>query len=267
MVTFPNAKINIGLHILKKREDGFHNISTCMYPVYFLTDILEIILSNTINFTSSGIIIDTENLCVKAYNFLKKKKKISNIHLHLHKIINIGGGLGGGSSDAAFVLKMLNDLFFLHLTNLELEEYAGELGSDVPFFINNRPSFAEGKGNLLTESDISLRGYFLLLVFPNIFISTKEAYSHIIPDNNRKPIEQILSLPMREWKKYLENDFEKNAFKTYPLLKEIKETLYQNGALYASMSGSGSTLYGIFEKEPPQIFENNNLHTKGQYIS
>ena len=226
---FPNAKINIGLHILQKREDGFHDISTCMYPVYFLTDILEIIPSDTIHFTSSGIAMEkkAENLCVKAYNLLKTKKNISNIHIHLHKVINIGAGLGGGSADAAFVLKMLNDLFSLHIETSELEKYAGELGSDVPFFIKNKPSFAEGRGTQLIECNISLKGYFLLLAFPNIFISTKEAYSQITPDNNRKPIEEILSLPIEKWKKHLENDFEKNAFKTYPLLKEIKETLYQ----------------------------------------
>lgn len=256
MITFPNAKINLGLHITEKRSDGYHNIETVFYPIPW-SDILEIIPATTTIFNSSGISIPGENnsnLCLKAYHLLKEKYQLPPVHIHLHKIVPIGAGLGGGSSDASFTLKSLNELFNLKISIEQLEQYASTLGSDCSFFIQNKATFASGKGDQFSPlSEFSLKGYYILLIYPSIGISTQEAYQGVLPQKAQDNIESILSKDISTWKSSLKNDFEESIFPKYPLLSEIKEELYQSGALYASMSGSGSTMFGIFDVDPSTI--------------
>jgi 4-diphosphocytidyl-2-C-methyl-D-erythritol kinase len=267
MVVFPNAKINLGLHIVSKRADGYHNIETCFVPVP-LRDILEIIKTNSsprnqgsegdFRFTMSGLDIPgktKDNLCVKAYQLLQTEFDLPPVQMHLHKIIPMGGGLGGGSSDASFVLSCLNEIFELKLDNQALENYASELGSDCPFFIRNHPVLATGTGNQFQEVAIDLAGHYIALVFPEIAVATAEAYAGILPRQKAKaPSTSLAELLQNhrpdEWKDTIVNDFEASVFKKNPELAEIKNQLYQAGAYYASMSGSGSTVYGLFNHEP-----------------
>lgn len=252
MISFPNAKINIGLAITKKREDGYHNIASCFYPIGW-TDILEIIPSDTLSFTSSGINIPGEesgNLCLKAYHLLKEKYDISPVKIHLHKVIPIGAGLGGGSADGAYTLVMLNDLFDLNLRIDELEEIALKLGSDCPFFITNKPMWVTGRGEVFNSLDLSLKGKWILMVNPNIHISTQEAYFGIVPMELEEDLKKIIESDFQNWNKKVTNDFEQGIFKKYPQIKELKEKLYLEGASYASMTGSGSTLFGVFDSKP-----------------
>ncbi len=251
MISFPNAKINLGLNILSKREDGYHNISSCFYPVPWC-DILEIIPSNHLKFTSSGINIpgdESNNLCIQAYHLLNRDFNIPKVHIHLHKIIPIGAGLGGGSSDCAFTLKMLNDMFCLNLSDDQLESYAGKLGSDCPFFIKNIPTLVSGTGNQFEHTKLSLTGNSIVLVYPKIHISTQQAYAGIVPNIPEQSISDILNLPISKWKSKLKNDFESSVIETHLDIVSIKEHLYDNDALYTSMSGSGSAVYGIFENK------------------
>ena len=255
MVFFPYCKINLGLHILNKREDGFHNLETVFYPVA-LKDALEIIpspINSEIEFTSSGLTIDgntDDNICVKAYHLLKKDfPQLSNIKMHLHKAIPMGAGLGGGSADAAFTLQLLNKKFQLNLSTPKLLNYAALLGSDCPFFIINKPCFAKGRGEILEEINLDLSTYKIVLINPGIHINTGWAFSQLTPALPQKSVATIILQPIKSWKNELKNDFEKPVFEKYPVIKEIKETLYAQGAIYAAMSGSGSTVYGIFEKE------------------
>ncbi|MFC2126159.1 4-(cytidine 5'-diphospho)-2-C-methyl-D-erythritol kinase [Bacteroidota bacterium] len=252
MLVFPNAKINLGLNIIEKRNDGFHNLSSCFYPVKWC-DVLEIIESRKFEFAVNGINIpgkSDQNLCVKAYNLLKKDYQLPNVAIQLHKILPIGAGLGGGSSDATYTLKLLNELFQLFLDDNILELYAEQLGSDCPFFISNKPVIAEGKGEILKPVEIDLSNYFIVIIFPGIDIDTASAYNHVIPSGPDQSISNILKdIPLKEWKKTLKNDFEKSVFLQFPEIKAIKESLYTIGALFASMSGSGSSVYGIFNKQ------------------
>ena len=251
MISFPNAKINLGLNILSKREDGYHIISSCFYPVPWC-DILEIIPSNHLKFTSSGINIpgdESNNLCIQAYHLLNRDFNIPKVHIHLHKIIPIGAGLGGGSSDCAFTLKMLNDMFCLNLSDDQLESYAGKLGSDCPFFIKNIPTLVSGTGNQFEHTKLSLTGNSIVLVYPKIHISTQQAYAGIVPNIPEQSISDILNLPISKWKSKLKNDFESSVIETHLDIVSIKEHLYGNDALYTSMSGSGSAVYGIFENK------------------
>ncbi len=252
MIDFPNAKINIGLQILSKRSDGFHELASCFYPIN-LKDGLEIIESNLFKFSSSGLAISgnsDSNLVVKAYNLLKKDFQLPNVHIHLHKTIPMGAGLGGGSADAAFCLKMLNKKFDLKLPSSTLENYASFLGSDCAFFIQNKVSIGKGRGNELSAFHLDLSKYKILLAYPAIHVSTAEAYSGLILESKpRQTIENILQKDISEWKNLLENDFEKHIFKNNPAIKTIKNQLYDLGAIYASMSGSGSAVYGIFSQE------------------
>lgn len=252
MLVFPNAKINLGLQITEKRKDGFHNLVTCMYPVP-LTDALEIIQAKKTVFTSSGIAIpgnDKDNLILKAYQLLKKDfNDLPPIAIHLHKAIPIGAGLGGGSADAAFALKIMNKLFDLYLEDWFLEDYAAKLGSDCPFFIENTPKIATGRGEILETADLKLKGQWLALVNPNIHIGTKEAYAGIKPKRPQVDLKEVLNDRDR-WKEELVNDFEASIFVKHPEIKAIKEKLYDRGAYYAAMSGSGSTVFGLFDKEP-----------------
>jgi len=246
MIVYPNAKINLGLNILRKRDDRYHEISSVFYPVKEYVDVLEIIKSDTFEFTRSGIEIpDGENLCEKAWKLLYNDFGIGNVKIHLHKQIAIGAGLGGGSSDGSFTLKSLNKLFDLNLNNKELEKYALLLGADCPFFIENTPKLVEGIGEKMTSVDLDLSEYEIRFINPEIHISTKEAFSVVVPKNPELLVEEIIELPTKEWKGKLKNDFEDSVFEKYPQLEKIKEDLYNEGAVYASMSGSGSVFFSI----------------------
>jgi len=255
MIGFPNAKINIGLNITEKRNDGFHNIETVMYPVP-LTDALEFVESGSLRFDCSGLPVEgnpQQNLVIKAYSVLKAKFDLPPVHIHLHKNIPMGAGLGGGSSDGAFMLKMLNGYFNLGLQNDELEEYAAELGSDCAFFIKDEPVFACGKGEILKPVDFRLPEMYLLLVKPPFGIPTKTAYSNVVPKKNSLPLKTRIDLPVTQWKQNIKNQFEETLFPLYPELAEIKEELYNVGAVFASMTGSGSAIFGLFKSDPRQF--------------
>jgi 4-diphosphocytidyl-2-C-methyl-D-erythritol kinase len=254
MIVFPNCKINLGLHILWRRQDGFHEIKSLLYPLS-LSDCLEIIPSSggRTEFSSSGIRIPgngEKNLCQKAWDIVSADYNIPAVKIHLHKNTPIGAGLGGGSADAAYTLKLLNDLFSLSISKQQLLSMASDLGSDCAFFINNTPAIATGRGEILSVNPLSLKDYYLVLVVPPIHISTKEAYQNITPGLPAKDLDEILCLPIKKWRDRLVNDFEKGIFSKYPLLPSIKDLLYDKGALYASMSGSGSTVFGLFSNKP-----------------
>lgn len=251
MIVFPNAKINIGLNILEKRKDGYHNIESIFYPVMELFDVLEIIQADKLQFSSSGITIpgsESDNLCLKAYQLIQSDYKISPVHIHLHKVIPIGAGLGGGSSDAAFTLKALNQLFELHLTDDQLINYARKLGSDCAFFIKNKPVYAFGKGDEFEPIDLDLSNYIFKIEYPNIHIGTVEAYAGVKPKPSSKSLKDLIKLPIENWKNSIKNDFEASIFLNHPQIKVLKEKFYNEGAIYASMTGSGSAVFGFFEK-------------------
>lgn len=253
MISFPNAKINLGLNVIAKRKDGFHNIESVFYPIQ-LSDMLEILESKKFSFSVSGLSIpsdETKNLAVRAYQILKKDFDLPLISIHLHKIIPTGAGLGGGSSDGAFMLKMLNVLFELYLDDAILESYAVQLGSDCPFFVRNKPMLARGRGEMLDDFDLNLEGYYLFLVKPEQGISTQEAYQLISPAVPEMNIPEIIALgPPETWRSRLKNDFEEAMFEKLSDFRSIKDKLYEAGALYASMTGSGSAFYGIFRDDP-----------------
>ncbi len=247
MIVYPNAKINLGLNVLKKRVDCYHEISSVFYPVTQLFDILEVIPSNVFLFSSSKITIPGEkNICEKAFDLLKADFDIRPVKIHLHKQIPIGAGLGGGSADGAFTLIALNRLFNLQLSKKQLEKYALQLGADCPFFIDNKPKLVDGIGEKMTLFDLDLSSFELKFIFPELHISTAEAYAGITPQLPIINLPDVISQPIEKWRGRVKNDFEISAFKKYPKLKIMKEQLYADGAIYASMSGSGSVLYGIF---------------------
>ena len=251
MISFPNAKINLGLNIVEKREDGFHNLETCFYPIP-LFDSLEIIPSKEFKFQSFGRKIPGKeefNLCIKAFRLLQEDFNIPNVEILLVKNIPMGGGLGGGSSNGAFTLKMLNQLFDLNLDRETLEKYALTLGSDCPFFIENKTSLAFGRGEIFKKTTLNLSGYTLAIANPNIHVSTKNAFDGIKAQFPAKSIKEIISHPPPEWKNDLVNDFEMTVLKQYPEIEAIKKEMYQKGAIYASMTGTGSTVYGIFDNQ------------------
>ncbi len=252
MLSFPNAKINLGLNIISKRADGYHNIETCFYPIPWC-DALEIIPSEKLGFSASGLKIPGNpetNLCLKAYHLLKEKYDIAPVHIYLHKVVPMGAGLGGGSADGAFMLKLLNDHFDLNLSIAELENLAGKLGSDCPFFIQNKPILASGTGSEFSTTNVSLKGKFIALTHPKIHVSTQEAYAGVTPSVPEKSISEIIEQPIETWKHALINDFEKSVFSNHPEIKRIKELMYLDGATYAAMSGSGSCVFGIFDQNP-----------------
>jgi 4-diphosphocytidyl-2-C-methyl-D-erythritol kinase len=251
VVLFPNCKINLGLHVTGKRADGYHDLETVFYPVA-IKDALEIIPSQSFSFQNTGLPVNgtiDDNLCVKAYHLLEKDfPDLHPVTIHLHKTIPMGAGLGGGSADGAFMLTMLNKQFQLQLSEEKLISYALQLGSDCPFFIVNQPCFATGRGENLTRVELDLSSYRIVLVNPGIHVSTKEAFARLTPARPTKGISEIIKQPIASWKNELVNDFEKNVFDLYPAIKSVKEQLYEMGALYASMTGSGSTVFGIFEQ-------------------
>tara|TARA_B100000809_G_scaffold266808_1_gene331808 strand:+ start:3552 stop:4310 length:759 start_codon:yes stop_codon:yes gene_type:complete len=251
MLVFPNAKINIGLCVVEKRADGFHNIESIFYPVSDLFDVLEVVESKELSFTSSGIEIpgtSESNLCIQAFELVKSDFDIPFVTIHLHKVIPIGAGLGGGSADAAFMLKALNDLFNLNLTVDQLVNYAQKLGSDCAFFIENKPVYAFNKGDEFECVDLDLRSYQLKIEYPNIHIGTREAYSGIVPLSSKQSLKDIISKPIEDWKTLVENDFEKSVFPSHPSIENLKNKMYSDGAIFASMTGSGSAIFGLFEK-------------------
>ncbi len=268
MRTFPNAKINLGLNIIEKRTDGYHNIETIFYPIG-LSDVLEVDKSDSCSdysFSSSGIAIggDTEdNLIIKAYRLLQTDFHLPAIDISLIKQIPFGAGLGGGSADAAFMLKALNELFDLKLSTEELENKAATLGADCPVFIKNQPVFATGIGNVFTAINLSLKGKFLLLVKPDIHVSTPEAYALVVPQKPDYSLFDIAQKPIETWKELMKNDFEVSVFAKHPEIGHIKNELYKMGAVYASMSGSGSSVYGIFENEPEYVPDFGNSFITG----
>ena len=252
MIAFPNIKINLGLSITEKRPDGYHNLETVFYPVA-LEDALEIRTSPNADrkFTlhQHGMEIagnPEDNLVVKAYLLMDKEFHLPPIEIHLYKHIPSGAGLGGGSSDAAFMLKLLNEHYNLQLSDNQLEDYAATLGADCAFFIKNTPTYAEGIGNIFSPIELSLKGYRMMIVKPDVFVSTREAFANIRPHRPEYPVREVIRRPVAEWKDTLINDFEASVFPQYPVIGEIKEELYHQGAIYASMSGSGSSVFGLF---------------------
>ena len=267
MIVFPCAKINLGLNIVSKREDGYHNLETVFYPIP-LYDALEIKYMDEkfpsqvacdLKVTGNAVECDEQNnLVVKAYNLLAEDYKLPRVHAHLYKHIPSQAGLGGGSSDAAFMIRLLDERFRLNIGNPEMEKYAARLGADCAFFIVAEPAYAEGIGDELMPVDGpkgNLNGYYLAIVKPDIAVSTKEAYAAITPTATSKSCREIVRQPIETWKEELVNDFEAPIFKLNPEQAEIKEKLYQQGAKYAAMSGSGSALFGIFETEPNGLKE------------
>ncbi|MCD7940273.1 MAG: 4-(cytidine 5'-diphospho)-2-C-methyl-D-erythritol kinase [Bacteroides intestinalis] len=259
MITFPNAKINLGLNIVEKRPDGYHNLETVFYPVP-VEDALEVNIWNEstqkYRLHQAGLEIAGEaenNLVVKAYKLLDKRFNLPPVDIHLFKHIPSGAGLGGGSSDAAYMLKLLNEKFNLKLSDENLEEYATGLGADCAFFIRNTPTYAEGIGNIFSPISLALKGYQIVLVKPDIFVSTREAFARIKPHRQEIPLKEVIKRPIEEWKGRMVNDFEESVFPQFPAIKEIKEKLYEAGAIYAAMTGSGSSVFGLFKPENNKV--------------
>lgn len=255
MVVFPNAKINIGLNIVGKRADGFHDIESVFFPVFDCCDVLEIVKNDDasmVEFKSTGIKIPEgkgPNLCVQAFELLRQDFDISFVKIHLHKVIPIGAGLGGGSADAAFTLKLLNQLFELGLSNKQLITYARQLGSDCAFFIHNKPIYAYEKGDVFENVELDLSNYTIRVKYPNIHIGTSEAYRGVIPSIPKENLKKLIESPVLNWKDLVKNDFEASVFPYHPSIQQLKEEMYRQGAVYASMTGSGSAVYGIFENK------------------
>ncbi|WP_336527875.1 4-(cytidine 5'-diphospho)-2-C-methyl-D-erythritol kinase [Bacteroides acidifaciens] len=277
MIVFPNIKINLGLSITEKRPDGYHNLETVFYPVA-LEDALEIRAlpeaslpeaDKKITLHQYGMEIagnPEDNLVAKAYSLLDKEFHLPPVEIHLYKHIPSGAGLGGGSSDAAFMLKLLNGHFHLNLSEEQLEIYAATLGADCAFFIKNKPVYAEGIGNIFSPIELSLKGYQIMIVKPDVFVSTREAFANIHPHHPEYPVKEVIRRPVAEWKDTLINDFEASVFPQHPVIGEIKQELYNQGAIYASMSGSGSSVFGLFAPDAalPEInWKSNSFCFKG----
>lgn len=253
MIVFPNCKINLGLEILRKRPDGYHDLQTIFYPVDH-NDILEFVEAPSFHFQSSGLPIANDpaaNLCVKAYQLMKQKfPDLPAINMHLHKQIPMGAGLGGGSSDGAYTLKALDQYFGTGLSEQDLIDMALQLGSDCPFFIINRPVAAFGRGEIMEPVELSLAGYTLVMIHPGIHVSTKDAFAGIVPCETGIDMKKKILEPVELWKHWLVNQFEASVGFKYPLIMDIKTMLYEQGAVYASMSGSGSVVFGLFRSIP-----------------
>lgn len=269
MVSFPPCKINLGLNVIRKRTDGYHDIATCFYPIPW-NDALEIVPSKNFTFSTSGDPVPgaiANNLCVRAYELLKKDFSLKPVSMHLLKKIPIGAGLGGGSSDGAFALKVLNDVFGLSLGTKKLIEYAAMLGSDCPFFIECKPAIGNGRGEILSPVNLSLKGKFVIIIKPEVSISTSQAFSETVPREPGVDVRTVIEKHgIDEWKELLRNDFEESTFKRFPVIHDIHTKLYAFGATYASMSGSGSAVFGLFEKEVDLKKEFQSLTYWSSYI-
>lgn len=251
MVTFANAKINIGLQVLRRREDGYHNLETVFYPLK-VYDVLEVVEAEETRFIPSGLPIPGDghdNLCLKAYELLRQTHDLPPVHIYLHKTIPIGAGLGGGSADAAFLLKLVNQQFNLGIDEPQLMAYARQLGADCPFFIRNQPVFATGVGDEFEEVELDLSAYHMVVVKPNVHIATAEAYATVVPNPAGRALRTAIEQPVSTWRDTVVNDFEAGIFKKYPEIEQIKALLYAHGALFAAMSGSGSSVYGLFDRQ------------------
>jgi 4-diphosphocytidyl-2-C-methyl-D-erythritol kinase len=256
MITFPKAKINLGLRITAKRPDGYHDIETLFYPVNF-TDALEFVIpggkrtADEIVVTGLGIASRPENnIVIKALHRLRLDFTIPTLRIHLHKAIPSGAGLGGGSSDASSLIKAINRCLNLKMNDPDMRSLALGLGSDCPFFIDPVPSFASGRGDILQTADPFLEGYFIAILNPGVSISTREAYINCHPSIPEAPLDKLLNLPVEKWKKNIINDFEDYAFKLFPFINDMKKELYRSGAVFSSLSGSGSSVFGIFSEKP-----------------
>lgn len=258
MILFPPCKINLGLRVISKREDGYHELETVMFQLPFF-DVLEIVKADSFSIKTTGIAIESpseNNLCVKAYHLLQQDFKLSPVHIHLHKNIPMGAGLGGGSADGTYTLLALNELFDLKMSILQLQNYALKLGSDCPLFVLKNPQLAKGRGEILEICELNLSGHYIHLINLGIHVSTKDAFSNIQLNKNQFSVLESLKKPIETWKDLLMNDFECSVFEKFPTLGELKEKLYQNGAIYVAMSGSGSTLFGIYNNKPDLMFVN-----------
>lgn len=260
MIFYSPAKINVGLRIIERREDGFHNLQSIIYPVD-LCDILEIRMhsgpDHGLRFSHSGVEVDTpdeKNLCLMAWDLFNRTHPLPSVQLHLHKQIPVGAGLGGGSSNAATVLLGLNQLMGNPLQNEDLKELASRLGSDCPFFLYRKAMLMEGRGEILTRIPFSLEKLYLVIIFPGIHLSTKAAYASVNVRGTKIPLDEMVQKPLEQWKNMIINDFEESLFSEYAELKQLKQLFYEAGALYASLSGSGSSMYGLF-KDPPVLPE------------
>lgn len=246
------CKINLGLYVLSRRADGYHNIESVLFPIPFYDELI-VEEAGAFGFKSSGITIEgnvSDNLCVKAFDMVKSVYDIPPVDIRLYKNIPTGAGLGGGSADAAFTLKALNALFGIGLGQQQLMDMAAGLGSDCPFFVDGRPALATGRGEVLTPLDLALDGYWLLLVKPPFGVPTREAYAGVMPCDGRRSLRDLPASPVNEWSQWLVNDFEASVFMQYPEVGRIKQMLTERGAVFASMSGSGSAVFGLFEHEP-----------------
>lgn len=267
VIAYPNAKINLGLNVLRNRNDGYHEIESVFYPIPWF-DVLEIVPDSgkgEVEFTSSGIEIPsdgTANLCERVYQLFSDEFAVRSVKIHLHKTVPIGAGLGGGSADAAFCAVMLNKLFDLGLPMQRLEQIVSEVGSDCPFFIKNQPAYVSGRGEILELTKVDLSGLWIYLINPQLHIGTKEAYGGIVPSKPVFPLNEALDLDFSHWQATVKNDFEKSIFKIHPEVERIKSRLIKAGAKYASMTGSGSTVYGLFETEPKQLPFSTSYITK-----
>lgn len=268
MIAFANAKINIGLQVLSRRDDGYHQLETVFYPLK-IYDALEVIEAGDIRFIPSGIPIPDDgkdNLCLRAYRLLKEDYDLPPVHIYLHKTIPIGAGLGGGSADAAFLLTLLDGLFVLGLSESQLLGYARRLGADCAFFIRNTPVLATGIGDIFEDIDVDLSGYHLVLVKPPVHVSTAEAYATVTPDPAGRQLKSAIAHPVATWRDTIVNDFEPGILALHPEIAVIKERLYQSGAIFASMSGSGSSVYGLFSKPikiPELAVDNEVFYVEG----
>jgi 4-diphosphocytidyl-2-C-methyl-D-erythritol kinase len=252
MIVFPCAKINIGLNITSRRPDGYHNIETVFYPVK-IYDAVEALPGGELTFESSGLGIPgrvEDNLCVKAYHLIGKDHGLPPVNIHLHKHVPIGAGLGGGSANAAFFIKLLDQQFNLGLTLDQKLDYARQLGADCAFFIESKPVFAFDKGDQFEPVNLDLSSYSIALVMPPAHVSTSEAYRGVKPTPVQRSLKELIELPIEQWKNHIKNDFEESVFKNHALIRGVKAALYEAGALYASMSGSGASVFGIFKQKP-----------------
>ncbi len=258
MIYFPNAKINLGLNVVSKRPDGYHNLETVFYPIG-IKDALEIIEKDGLQediFIQTGLQVDGENndnLVMKALRIMRQHYSFPFVEIHLLKCIPFGAGIGGGSADASFTLRLLNDMFSLGASQAELAKLAIQLGADCPIFIYNKPMYAEGIGEVLEAVDLSLKGYKLALVKPDVFVSTRDAFSQVKPTQPKVNLRKIIQQPVEEWKNLMVNDFEESVFALHPQIKEFKNKLYELGAVYSSMSGSGASVYALFKEEVPNL--------------
>lgn len=249
-----NCKINIGIDILRRRQDGYHEIATIMYPVKGLYDIIEVEKndSDAVQFIQLGLRVDCsdkDNICLKAYNLMRERYGIGGATISLDKRVPFGAGLGGGSSDGTAVILALNEIFALHLSTQELRALAAELGSDTPFFVSNTPQLCEGRGEILSSVELCLEGLWIAIIKPDVSISTREAYAGVTPEIPSTPLIERIKAPINEWQQRIKNDFERSIFPSHPSLEATKQQLLDAGAVYAAMSGSGSAIFGLFERE------------------